>query len=94
MGRYVLWSMNRRHAQVTDWGLSHVAVREHDTILDIGCGGGKTVAKLAAAAGKGVVHGADYAEASVAAAQRTNSELVKRGRVIIQQASAADLYVR
>ena len=91
IGRLVLWSMNRRHAQLTDWGLSHVAVRELDTILDIGCGGGKTVAKLAAAADEGVVHGVDYAEASVAAAQRINRELVDLGRVSIQQASASDL---
>jgi ubiquinone/menaquinone biosynthesis C-methylase UbiE len=83
--------MNRRHSRLTDWGLSHVSVREHDTILDIGCGGGKTVAKLAAAASKGVVHGVDYAAASVAAAQRTNRALVTIGRVVIQQASASDL---
>jgi SAM-dependent methyltransferase len=91
IGRIVLWSMNRRHAQLTDWGLGHVAVRAHDTILDIGCGGGKTVSKLAAAADKGVVHGADYSAASVAAAERTNQRLVTLGRVIIQQASASDL---
>ena len=91
IGRFVLWSMNRRHSRLTDWGLSHVAVRERDTILDIGCGGGKTVAKLAAAANKGVVHGVDYAAESVAAAQRTNRELVTLGRVVIQQASASDL---
>jgi 2-polyprenyl-3-methyl-5-hydroxy-6-metoxy-1,4-benzoquinol methylase len=38
--------MNRRHSRVTDWGLQQVAIREHDTILDVGCGGGRTVAKL------------------------------------------------
>jgi SAM-dependent methyltransferase len=91
IGRLVLWSMNRGHSRLTDWGLSRVAVREHDTILDIGCGGGKTAAKLAAAADKGVVHGVDYAAASVAAAQRTNRALVTLGRVVIQQASASDL---
>lgn len=91
MGRFVLWSMNRRHAKLTDWGLSHVAVREDATILDVGCGGGRTVAKLAARASKGVVHGVDYAAASVAAAQRTNRELVDLGHVMIQHASASDL---
>ncbi|MGH7619390.1 MAG: class I SAM-dependent methyltransferase [Gemmatimonadaceae bacterium] len=83
--------MNRRHAKLTEWGLSHVAVRECDTILDIGCGGGKTVAKLAAAADKGVVHGVDSAAASVAATERTNRAFVELGRVIIQQGSASDL---
>lgn len=91
IGRFVLWSMNRRHAKLTEWGLGHVAVREDDTILDVGCGGGRTVARLAAAADKGVVHGIDYAAASVAAAHRTNRALVQLGRVVIQQASAAEL---
>lgn len=83
--------MNRRHGRLTDWGLGHVAIREHDTILDIGCGGGKTVAKLAALAGKGVVHGVDYSATSVAAAQRTNRRLIEDGRVTLHQASASDL---
>lgn len=91
IGRFVLWSMNRRHAKVTDWGLGHISVSEHGTILDIGCGGGRTVTKLAAAASKGVVYGVDNALASVAAAQRTNRQLIDLGRVVIQQASASDL---
>ena len=91
IGRLVLWSMNRRHGRLTDWGLGHVAVGEHDTILDLGCGGGKTLEKLAAMASNGIVHGIDNSAASVAAAQRTNRRLVDAGRVVIQQASASDL---
>jgi ubiquinone/menaquinone biosynthesis C-methylase UbiE len=83
--------MNQRHSQLTDWGLSHVSVHENDTILDVGCGGGRTVAKLAAVTSCGVVHGVDYSEASVAAARRTNRRLMETGRVHIQQASASDL---
>jgi ubiquinone/menaquinone biosynthesis C-methylase UbiE len=83
--------MNQRHSQVTDWGLKHVSVREDDTILDVGCGGGRTVAKLAAAASHGVVHGVDYSPASVSAARRTNRRLVEAGRVHIQEASASAL---
>lgn len=83
--------MNRRHARVTDWGLQHVAIHDHDTILDVGCGGGRTVAKLAAAASRGKVFGIDYAEESVAAARRTNRQLIGLGRVDIQQASVSNL---
>jgi ubiquinone/menaquinone biosynthesis C-methylase UbiE len=83
--------MNRRHSQVTDWGLSHVSIREDDTILDVGCGGGRTVAKLAAEASRGVVHGVDYSQASVTAARRTNRRLIETGRVHIQEASASAL---
>lgn len=91
LGSVVLWSMNRRHSRVTDWGLGHVSIRKRDTILDIGCGGGRTISKLAAAAGNGKVYGVDLSAASVAAARRTNQRLVDDGRVAIQQASASEL---
>ena len=91
MGRVVLWSMNRRHSQLTDWGLEHISIREPDTILDVGCGGGSTVSKLAAAASKGTVSGIDYSEESVAAARRFNRKLIEVGRVDIRQASVSHL---
>jgi ubiquinone/menaquinone biosynthesis C-methylase UbiE len=83
--------MNRRHSNLTDWGLRHVSIGTHDTILDVGCGGGRTVSKLAAAAREGKVYGIDYAEASVAAAERTNRQFIALGRVEIRQASVSNL---
>jgi SAM-dependent methyltransferase len=91
IGRIVLWSMNRRHSKLTDWGLGHLLIRADDTVLDVGCGGGRTVGKLADAASKGMVHGIDYAPESVAAARRSNRRLVELGRVNIQEASVSDL---
>lgn len=90
-GRIVLWSMNRRHASLTDWGLGHLSIRDGDTILDVGCGGGRTVAKLADLAPSGTVHGVDYARTSVTAARNGNRKLVERGRVSIQEASVSAL---
>jgi ubiquinone/menaquinone biosynthesis C-methylase UbiE len=83
--------MNRLHSNLTDWGLRHVSIGAHDTILDVGCGGGRTVSKLAAAALEGKVYGIDYAEASVAAAERTNRQFIALGQVEIRQASVSDL---
>jgi ubiquinone/menaquinone biosynthesis C-methylase UbiE len=91
MGRFTLWRMNLSHSRLTDWGLSHVAISKDATILDIGCGGGRTVSKLAAAACEGKVYGVDYSEASVAASKRTNALGVQQGRVEIRQASVSEL---
>ena len=91
VGRLVLWSMNRRHSGVTDWGLAQISIGVRDTILDVGCGGGRTLTKLAAAASGGVVYGIDYSAASVDAARRTNRALVERGRVRVQEASVSSL---
>src|SRR5438132_413032 len=75
-GRFILWDMNRHHSKLTDWGLNHVSINETDTILDVGCGGGRTISKLAAIATEGKIHGVDYSEDSVAAAQRANARLI------------------
>ncbi len=91
LGRFVLWSMNSRHSKLTDWGLSHVSVGKQVTILDVGCGGGRTVNKLAAIASEGKVYGIDHSEESVAASKRTNTQWIDSGRVEIRQGSVSQL---
>lgn len=93
-GRLILWKMNRGHSNMTDWGLSHVSIEKSDTILDIGCGGGRTVSKLAARASEGHVYGIDYSPDSVAASQKTNVRGIAAGRVEIQQGSVSKLPFR
>jgi ubiquinone/menaquinone biosynthesis C-methylase UbiE len=83
--------MNRRHSKLTDWGLGHLTIRTDDTVLDVGCGGGRTVTKLAGLARTGNIHGIDFAPESVAAARKLNRALVADGRVQIQEASASAL---
>jgi len=87
----MLWRMNHGHSSLTDWGLAHITVQKHFTILDIGCGGGKTIAKLAALAPSGRVYGIDYSDASVAASQRTNKKQIDLHRVEIRQGSVSQL---
>jgi ubiquinone/menaquinone biosynthesis C-methylase UbiE len=91
LGRFVLWNMNSRHSKVTDWGLSHISVQQHDIILDVGCGGGRTVSKLAAIAAQGKVYGVDHSQEAVAVAVRTNRKWIEMGRVEIREGSASQL---
>jgi SAM-dependent methyltransferase len=90
-GRLFARMMNVRHSEVTDWGLGHVSLEQHFTILDVGCGGGRTIGKLAALAGEGKVYGIDYSAASVAVARSANARLIESGRVDIRQGSVSDL---
>ena len=91
LGRINLWSMNRRHSKVTEWGLTHVSIQSRDTILDVGCGGGMTVARLAIIATEGKTYGIDYSEESVAASRRANRQGVAAGRVEILPGSVSHL---
>jgi ubiquinone/menaquinone biosynthesis C-methylase UbiE len=83
--------MNWSHSGLTDWGLAHVRIAKHFTILDVGCGGGRTIQKLAMIATEGLIFGVDYAAGSVAASRRTNAHLINSGRVEIRRGSVSCL---
>ena len=91
LGRFNLWRMNASHAGLTDWGLGHISVRGNYTILDVGCGGGRTISKLAAMATQGKVYGVDYSEESVASTRRTNARGIALGRVEICHGTVSQL---
>jgi ubiquinone/menaquinone biosynthesis C-methylase UbiE len=91
VGRFFLWMMNLTHSSLTDWGLKHVTVGKTFTILDVGCGGGRTIQKLAAMATEGAVYGVDYANGSVAASRAKNARSVQTGRVAIAQGTVSGL---
>jgi ubiquinone/menaquinone biosynthesis C-methylase UbiE len=91
VGRLFVWLMNYSHSGLTDWGLKQVQVEKNFTILDVGCGGGRTIQKLASLAPQGMVYGVDYADGSVAASQAKNAQLITAGRVEIKQASVSQL---
>jgi ubiquinone/menaquinone biosynthesis C-methylase UbiE len=83
--------MNSRHSKVTDWGLSNISVNPREIILDVGCGGGKTVSKLAAMAIAGKVYGLDFSDVSVSVARKLNDPSIKQGRVEIHEGTVSDL---
>lgn len=91
LGRFILRNMNKRHSGVTDWGLSHITVHPNDTILDAGCGGGRTINKLATLASSGKAYGVDFSLESVAMSKRTNASFIQAGRVEIHQAAVSQL---
>lgn len=91
VGRLVARTMNRSHAAMTDWALGHVRIAPDATILDVGCGGGATVGKLAALAPEGKVHGVDHSRGSVAESAHRNAALIGSGQVVIQLASVSHL---
>ena len=91
LGRFFAVAMNWSHSALTDWGLRHVLIEDTSTILDVGCGGGRTIEKLAAIAAKGKVYGVDYAAGSVAASRSRNAILIGAGRVNIEEAAVSNL---
>lgn len=90
-GRFMASTMNASHSTMTDWGLQHVRIEKQFTILDVGCGGGRTIRKHATAASEGMVYGVDYAAGSVAASRAENRDAIEKGRVQVERASVSHL---
>lgn len=88
-GRFFAWLMNDSHAPLTDWAFTHLEIPEGATAMDVGCGGGRTINKLAAKAPQ--VYGIDYTAGSVAASRAHNKRLIAEGRVHVEQASVSRL---
>lgn len=89
-GRRELLRMNASHAAVTEWGLGNVSIGQDAVILDVGCGGGRTIDLLASRT-RGKVYGVDFSEISVATASQTNERAIAEGRVDIRHATVSQL---
>jgi SAM-dependent methyltransferase len=91
LGRLLISAMNISHNKLTGWGLSHLSIGKQDVILDVGCGGGGTVQKLAKIATNGKVYGIDFSNESVMVSSMTNKQFIQTGSVEIQQSSVSCL---
>jgi SAM-dependent methyltransferase len=89
VGQLFARMMNRSHSALTDWALAHLKVDGEARVLDVGCGGGKTLQKLAKLASS--VYGIDYAAGSVAASRAYNGRLIAEGKVHVERASVSRL---
>lgn len=90
-GRWMTRFMNAEHSRMTDWALSHISVAESARALDVGCGGGRTIRKLAGLAVRGKITGLDFSETSVAAARQANRAHIAAGRVEVIHGSVSHL---
>ena len=90
-GKLMIRSMNKGHDELTDWALCHVSVQLDDVILDVGCGGGKTVDKLCGRLSNGKAYGVDYSELCVKKSEALNRKNVICGKAHILQAGVSEL---
>jgi ubiquinone/menaquinone biosynthesis C-methylase UbiE len=82
-GRAVAALMNKEHNLLSTWGLNHIKIEPAFTVLDVGCGGGKTIGKLAKRTVQGRVFGIDYSKDMVEYSKEENKKLVDEARVVL-----------
>jgi SAM-dependent methyltransferase len=86
-GRLVAELMNKEHESLTLWGLTKIKFGPDFIILDVGCGGGKTLSRLAQLAPQGKVFGIDYSADMVKYSKKLNKTLIEQNRVEIVEGS-------
>lgn len=86
LGKVIADEMNESHFALTSWGLEQVTIAPDSIILDVGCGGGRTIHRMAAIATAGKIFGIDYSADCVAWSKAYNAHLIQEGRVEILQA--------
>ena len=90
-GRFLVRGMNFGHSGLTRWGLAKVDIPENATVLDIGCGGGRTLERLASLARLGKAVGIDYSEDAVTVARKRNQQLIASGRVEVLHGTVSSM---
>ncbi|MED1092057.1 class I SAM-dependent methyltransferase [Bacillus paramycoides] len=91
IGSSMLCIMNAAHTRLTNWALQKIRIREDAIILDIGCGGGKTIHTLSRLTPHGKIYGIDYSNQAVENSKKANMKDVKAAKVIIHQASVSSI---
>ena len=90
-GKLMLTRMNEDHYDVTTWALSFFSFSENDIVLDIGCGGGRTLSRMSDNIISGHLTGVDYSSTSVEMSKETNASVISTGKMDIIEASVEAL---
>lgn len=91
LGSMMLKMMNSAHTNMYHWALNLIDSQGEPTILDIGCGGGKTIQLLSGIFPNGVIYGIDHSEQAVKESMKANQKGVQAGKITILQADVASL---
>jgi len=79
------------HAKMAKWAFHYISVELDSIILDIGCGGGKNLQRLAKRAPNGKIHGIDYSDVSVKVSKKLNKKQISSGLVDIRKGTVSSL---
>ena len=80
LGTQMIEGMNRSHARLTEWGFSHIS-EFGQTVLDVGCGGGAALKKLAERFPNAQLFGCDVSPLAIQSAEELNAENVSAGKM-------------
>lgn len=90
IGEQMLERMNKSHEPLRKFGLPLIPWRKGMRILDVGCGGGATIAEMLQLSEDSMIDGVDYSPVSVQQTIEMNKAFVGT-RCRVQQSDVAEL---
>lgn len=90
-GEEMLAEMSEHHTPITDMALRLLDADPADSVLDIGCGGGRALKRLSQIVSDGKLFGVDYSETAVECTKKENAADVESGKLTVVQGSVSDL---
>lgn len=91
LGKKRVAEMNEHHAPLVAWGLSFLPTKPGRKCLDLGCGGGGTIAYLLNEKKAFYCCGVDYSKIAVIEAKKNNEEAIGQNRCEIIRSDVANL---
>ncbi len=91
LGKLMVDGMNGGHAKLAGWGMSHLHEISPDTIVELGCGGGRNAAELMKRYTQAKLTALDYSEVSVQKAKALNTDVIESGRCTVLQGNVVSL---
>ena len=91
LAKLMLHGMNAGHGTLSEWGLSQIRIPAGANVLDIGCGGGANLLRLAKLAARGTVCGIDISECSLECSRKKVREYIAEGRCQVKYGSAEEI---
>ena len=83
--------MNMGHSPMAKWAFTQFDVPDDGKLVDIGCGGGAALSRMAGHVTDGHLTGIDYSPVSVETSRATNAESVAAGKMEILEGSVEKL---
>ena len=77
-GKWVVSAMNKGHAPLALWAFEVCPLKDGESVLDVGCGGGGNLVRILERCPKSRADGIDYSEESVACSRKVTRKFADR----------------
>ena len=88
-GKMIVSAMNKGHAPLALWAFEVCPLKDGESVLDVGCGGGGNLVRILERCPKSRADGIDYSEESVACSRKVTKKICGQVQYLMRRCHAA-----